>query len=241
VKWEYFGDSWNLLQVGASLVYLFAAYWDVMNVGVTDNVRMLYVACTYFTMSRMLYLIRVFKELSFLVIMLSKVIKDLTCFIIVFGFFIFTFSQCYLIVDVDLAAYGRIPQGFGMFLATTRSAFGDFSVIDPFQGFDLKDPVEDTEDPDDFTYRHSVIIVVFTFGIFIMQSLTLFMVFMNFIIAVISDSYSEVTRYKVAYDYKERVSMIHEREIFFGESDLADQRLFPEILVVRKKKAETGE
>ena len=168
--------------------------------------------------------------------MLAKVIGDLTYFMIVFGFFIFTFSQCYLLVNVDLAAYGRMPEGFGMFLATARSAFGDFSVIDPYQGFDLKDPIEDTEDPDDFKYRHSVPVVLCTFVIFIVQSLTLFMVFMNFIIAVISDSYNEVTKRRVAYDYRERVSMIHEREMFFSERELANHRLFPKVLVVSKRK-----
>jgi hypothetical protein len=105
----------------------------------------------------------------------------------------------------------------------------------------LKDPVEGSDDPDDFTYRHSVRIVLFTFGIFVAQSLLLFMVFMNFIIAVISDSYNDVTKYKVAYDYQERVSMIHEREIFFGEGDFTNERLFPKLLIVRKKKEDTRE
>jgi hypothetical protein len=92
VRWDYLSDSWNLLQVTASIVYLFAAYWDAVNESPTDNVRMLYVACTYFTLSRVLYLIRVFKELSFLVIRLGKVMQDLTSFLCVFVFFIFTFS-----------------------------------------------------------------------------------------------------------------------------------------------------
>lgn len=132
VRMQYFSDSWNILQLSASLFYITAAYLDMIQDSVTDAVRILYVACTFLTLSRVLYLLRIFKELSFLVIMLAKVIKDLTYFMIVFVFFIFTFSQCYLIVNVDLTAYGRVPSGLGMFLSTTRSAFGDFSLIDPY-------------------------------------------------------------------------------------------------------------
>ena len=40
----------------------------------------------------------------------------------------------------------------------------------------------------------------------------LFMVFMNFIIAVISESYGNINKYATAHDYKQRVSMINELE-----------------------------
>ena len=41
------------------------------------------------------------------------------------------------------------------------------------------------------------------------------MIFMNFIITMIGESYGKVKDYADAHDYKERILMIYEREIHF--------------------------
>lgn len=64
---------------------------------------------------------------------------DLSYFIILFIIFILTFAECYHIVQIDVSSYGRMPDLLALSLATQRSAFGDFSLIDPYMGFDLKD------------------------------------------------------------------------------------------------------
>ena len=65
---------------------------------------------------------------------------------------------------------------------------------------------------------------------------SLFMILMNFIIAVISNSYEKVTQYAVAHDYRQKVTLIYEREIHFSPNDLENEVYFPNILVVRKKR-----
>lgn len=64
----------------------------------------------------------------------------------------------------------------------------------------------------------------------------LFMIFMNFIIAVIGDSYNKVIEFKEAHDYKQRVMMIYEREVQFSEKDFDNPAYFPQVLIVRKRK-----
>lgn len=64
----------------------------------------------------------------------------------------------------------------------------------------------------------------------------LFMIFMNFIIAVIGESYSKVNQYAIAHDYKQRVILIYEKEIHFRKNDFSNEEYFPNILIVRKKK-----
>jgi len=59
---------------------------------------------------------------------------------------------------------------------------------------------------------------------------------MNFIIAVISDSYNQVRDFATAHDYKQRLIMIYEREILFRKNDFLNENYFPNILIVRKKK-----
>ena len=62
------------------------------------------------------------------------------------------------------------------------------------------------------------------------------MVFMNFIIAVIGESFKKVVKSKEAHDYKQRVMMIYEREVGFSAKELENETNFPSILIVRKKK-----
>mmetsp|Transcript_14472 Transcript_14472/g.22440 ORF Transcript_14472/g.22440 Transcript_14472/m.22440 type:complete len:231 (+) Transcript_14472:6150-6842(+) len=113
-------------------------------------------------------------------------------------------------------------------MSTLRSAFGDFALIDAKRGFDILD--------DDGSPRFSTMMVNFTFGIYLLQVFTLFMILMNFIIAVISDSYAQVTAYSEGHNYKQRVSLIHEREVQFQPNELLNEELFPNILIVRQKK-----
>lgn len=77
---------------------------------------------------------------------------------------------------------------------------------------------------------------MFTFAIWVIQNFFLFMVFMNFIIAVIGDSYSNVVEFKIAHDYHQRIQMIYERELHFNTKDFENNIYFPNILVIRQQK-----
>ena len=58
-------------------------------------------------------------------------------------------------------------------------------------------------------------------------------VFLNFIIAVISESYEKVMQKATANAYKEKVNMIQERESQFTDEDFNNDIYFPKYLVVR--------
>jgi septal ring factor EnvC (AmiA/AmiB activator) len=62
------------------------------------------------------------------------------------------------------------------------------------------------------------------------------MIFMNFIIAVIGESFSKVLEYKIAHDYLQRAIMIYELEAHFNTNSLENPIYFPQILIVRTKK-----
>ncbi|CDW71749.1 UNKNOWN [Stylonychia lemnae] len=64
--------------------------------------------------------------------------------------------------------------------------------------------------------------------------MTLNIVFMNFIIAVISESYERVMQKLVAESYRVKANMIVEREQLFNESDLESLDYFPNYIVVRR-------
>ena len=90
-------------------------------------------------------------------------------------------------------------------------------MIDSQESFDLHaDGFEyDPDVHEEIVYRFEPKIVYSTFIIYMICNFCLFMIFMNFIITMIGESYGKVKDYADAHDYKERVLMIYEREIHF--------------------------
>ena len=63
------------------------------------------------------------------------------------------------------------------------------------------------------------------------------MMFMNFIISVIVHTYRTVADDSAAQDYKIIMSMVYERELIFKHDDFHNPNYFPNILIIRNKKA----
>jgi hypothetical protein len=92
-------SSWDInMQVASLLFYILGAYLDFTNDYITDNCKIVYSMSMLLSLTNTLRLIKVFKEFSYLVIMMSKVAKDLITFMFLFSFFIFTFASSYQIV-----------------------------------------------------------------------------------------------------------------------------------------------
>ena len=183
---------------------------------------------------KIVYLIRVFKQLNFLVTMIITVCKNIVFFMILFSIFLLTFAQCTMLMQVDISAYGRTPSLMAHFIAMLRCSMGDFSLIDPWQSFDTFEIDENDESIKIF--NHETVYVNFTWFIWLVSIIFLFMIFMNFIIAVIGGTYTNVIEYKEAHDYQQRLMMLYEREVQFSPADLENTLFFPTVLVVRKIK-----
>ena len=66
-------------------------------------------------------------------------------------------------------------------------------------------------------------------GVFILN-----VMFMNFIIAVISESYEKVMQRLVALSYMLKAEMIVEREGLMSNLDLENKEYFPRFLILRR-------
>ena len=108
---------------------------------------------------------------------------------LLFAIFLLFFAECNQLLGVDRVPYGRTPPILSHFLAMLRCSLGDFAPIDMYQTYDI---IIDEDAEDDSKYKHSLVILMVTWLIFLMTALMLTMVFMNFIIAVISDAYGGV-------------------------------------------------
>jgi len=123
--------------------------------------------------------------------MLNSVFNDISYFMLLFLIFLFTFAMCMHVLVVDVAAYGRMPPLFGQFMSIFRASMGDMAMLDPYKSFDLYDGPNDMpfEEREFFLTKS---IVIFTFFIYIIGQFFLFMIFMNFIIAVITESHNKI-------------------------------------------------
>ena len=112
-----------------------------------------------------MFLLRIFKELSFLIQMLLAVFRDVEPFIIFFGIVIAFFCFIFGVLLNDLTGYEELgPVGY--FMIALRQSLGDF---------DTNDSITNNSD-------YKILIWIVYLIVIIVGNV----VFMNFIIAVVS-------------------------------------------------------
>jgi hypothetical protein len=146
--------------------------------------------------------------------MVQGVFKDITYFVAFFAFIILTLGVLFkILLESSGEAYKGI-EDTGYFLMAFRTSLGDFDV-------------------DSYKDQSSLLVVV-TWILWFLAVVISNLIFMNFIIAVISESYSNVMQNVVQESYRVKAQMIAERELHFVESDLANEVYFPKYLIVRR-------
>jgi hypothetical protein len=106
-------------------------------------------------------------------------------------------------------------EGIAYYLMSFRISLGDFEV-------------------DTFSEQENRILLYVTWFIWVIAVFVTCLVFMNFIIAVISASYENVMAKAVARSFKEKVEMIKEREGQMSPAELKNPLYFPMYLVLRQ-------
>ncbi|CDW78177.1 UNKNOWN [Stylonychia lemnae] len=164
---------------------------------------------------KLFFFLRIYDGFSFLVQMMGGVFKDLKYFISFFLIFILQFGMIFLVLfkAESIDEYNGVNK-MAYFLMAFRISSGDFQL-------------------DEYQNQNSTL-VIFTWIIWLIAVMALNIVFMNFIIAVISESYERVMQKLVAESYKVKANMIVEREQLFSDKDLIKEKLFPRFIIVRR-------
>jgi hypothetical protein len=126
---------------------------------------------------------RIFNGLGFIVSMLKEVIKDLKFFLFFFLIVICTFGMIFFLLEGDLETYEGL-RSMGYFFMSFRTSLGDFEL----------DKFHDAS-------NQSLAIL---WAMWVSWAVAVFMsslVFLNFIIAVISESYEKVMQKALARSY----------------------------------------
>ncbi len=76
--------------------------------------------------------------------------------------------------------------------------------------------------------------IAISWFVWLLAVIILNIIFMNFIIAVISESYENVMQSLAEESFQVRANLIAERELHLNPRVFLDRKLFPRYLVVRK-------
>jgi hypothetical protein len=146
--------------------------------------------------------------------MLFSVFRDLRPFLLFFGIVIIFFSMILaVLLKDDLNNYEALgPVVY--FIIAMRESIGDF---------DTDDSIINNSD-------YKVLIWLFYFMILIIGNV----VFMNFIIAVVNQSYENCMQQSLAQSYKVKLHMISERESIMSESEYKNKEWFPNFIILCK-------
>lgn len=141
---------------------------------------------------KLLFFLRIFEGFSFLVSMLKGVFLDLKFFLSFFGFVVITFSLILSILIPEASDSYPGTWAFSFLVIAFRTSLGDFE-IDDYRG-------EQKE------------MKGLIWLIWLMLMIVGNVIFINFIVAVVSESYEKCMQTQKAKQYRLKCEMIVERE-----------------------------
>eukprot|EP00347_Sterkiella_histriomuscorum_P008910 403343274 len=199
--------KWNIL-------YILLISLEALN-PYEDYIIIIKIVIVFLTFLKINFFLRIYDGFSFLVSMMAAVFVDLKYFMGFFVIFILQFGLIFAILfdAINIEEY----QGIGIFaylMMAFRTSSGDFNV-------------------DSYKDQSSTLVII-SWAIWIIAVMLLNVMFMNFIIAVISESYEKVMQKLVAESYRVKVQMIVERELHFSDEELLSQKYFPKFLILRR-------
>eukprot|EP00347_Sterkiella_histriomuscorum_P005218 403357440 len=211
---NYLKEIWNFFDYTLIVTYVLLTSLEA-SYPYEDYIIILKLAIVFLTFLKINFFLRIYDGFSFLVSMMAAVFVDLKYFIGFFLIFILQFGLVFAILfdAISIEEY----QGIGIFayiMMAFRTSSGDFNV-------------------DSYKDQSSALVII-SWIIWIIAVMLLNVMFMNFIIAVISESYEKVMQKLVAESYRVKVQMIVERELHFTGEELTSEKYFPKYMILRR-------
>jgi len=165
---------------------------------------------------KLLFFLRIIKRLSFIIQMLLEALLDIFYILIFAGIIVIFFSiSIAVLIKDDLSKYDKIGP-LGYFIIAVRQSVGDF----------------DTSDSLIASSKEKILVWILYMTILIVGNV----VFMNFIIAVVNQSYSDNIQKMTAEanHYKFKLQIIREREALMTSNDINNKEWFPNFIILCK-------
>ena len=168
------------------------------------------------------FFMRIVGQFSYIVTMIISVISDLKVFMIFFFTLMVMLSAVLAVIFCPTAdEYEKIGPFFGGIVTTIRLSLGDFD-------FDIL--TKDVHNGGLNTKQHFLYWIVW-----VMIIIFSCLIFLNFIIAEVSESYSKVNSHITATNVKERAKLIDEAENLIPMRKRKEMKqLFPRYIINRE-------
>jgi hypothetical protein len=210
---DYLSDPWNY----ADMLYIWGSITNVVLQSLYGPYflpcKILMCLIVGLLIIKSFFFLRIFPSLTPIVVMITNVVYDLRIFLLFYFILIFQFCQIYAImglgndyetkevtqtdideeIEEDPTEYDAIGLHAGEFLWTLRLSMGDFSAIDA--STELSKPEN-----------------ILFWIVWVMTVIITCIVFLNFIVAEASASYSKVVETLESVIQKEKAALINESE-----------------------------
>ncbi len=161
------------------------------------------------------FFLRIYEGFGFLVSLMSGVFADIKYFFALWIIFLCWFGIVFTVLFQGIPISDQSDLNwFGYFIMSYRISAGDSD----FGAF--------TEQKNNLK--------LFSWLLWMISLFTLNVMFMNFIIAVISESYEKVMQRLVALSFMLKAEMVAERESLMAEEDFNNPEYFPRFLILRR-------
>lgn len=186
----YWKSFWNYIDLALPVFFILSTIFEAYHLFYLregsleedvdkDSLRFVYLIMTFLICFKITYFLRTFDGFSFLVSMLKEVFLDLKFFLAFYFFIIISFAVSFWILRLDNGTYEGLNFFVGYLLMGFRYSLGD-SELDGFQN----------QSNSTFLYM--------TWVIWFLSILTTQIVLLNFIIAVIGQSYEKVMQKSIS-------------------------------------------
>eukprot|EP00347_Sterkiella_histriomuscorum_P003812 403362845 len=213
---NYFNDLWNVVDQALTLLYFVIVIIDTQEI-TYNGIVIMHSCMLILIFIKLCEVLRVFQGFSYQVSMLKAVFMDLRFFIMLYAFVVIVYGLIFTLLKIKTSdeniEYDGISQ-FGYFIMAFRASTGDFQIGNFYQ-------LDETH-------------IIFAWIVWISAVLFLNIVLLNFIIAVISESYEKVMQKMVAESFKIKAELIIERESYFSHADFQNQNYFPDYVIYRR-------
>eukprot|EP00347_Sterkiella_histriomuscorum_P005471 403356490 len=185
----YLQDKWNDLSLILSLSVYVIIFVDYRQ-DVYEGLRLAQIYMLILGFLRVNYYLRIHDGFGFMISMFTEVFVDLKYFVIFFIMIIIEFALLFLLVfkGSSMEEYQGLSTFGGYMMMAFRLSTGDFAL-------------------DSYKDQPSMFILI-TWGIWLVSVFALNMIFLNFIIAVISETFEKVMQKQAAQQYKLKVEML---------------------------------
>ena len=167
------------------------------------------------------FFMRIVKSFSYIVTMIISVVADLRVFLLFFTVLIVMFSAVFDVISKnDAPEYKHLNPFLGNVMTTLRLSLGDFDF-----------GVLEREGEGELNARQHVLFWV----IWVLMVIFSALIFLNFIIAEVSNSYQKVKEQINSQIYKERAGLIEEAEDIMPKATKRnDKTKFPSYIIIRE-------